>query len=210
MLRFLVWTALIFGAIVGIARLTVLRWWRIPSDDPVLAASISPTLEPGDLVLSWRARQPPFGSMTVCPDPEDPARLVIGRIAGEPGDRIAIDGDNVRINDARADTEHACSEAVFIVVDPNTGNEVEQRCSVEAMGGVSHMRGNWLPGQTRQKHEVEVGQGKVFLLSDNRAYALDSRHYGTVDRDTCKESIFFRLVSRRGFMDEVARLTYIR
>ena len=210
MLRFLVWATIVVGALVGIARATVLRWWRIPTEDPALAASITPTLEAGDLVLVWRASAPAFGSLAICPDPEDPSLLVIGRIAAEPGDALEIEGDNVKVNDARAQTESACSERVFTVIDPDTENEVEQFCSIESMGGTAHMRGDWLKGQTPQKLEFDVGEQQIFLLSDNRAYAYDSRDYGTVDRDTCTEAIFFRLVSRRGFLDVKRRLTYIR
>jgi signal peptidase I len=210
MLRFLVWMAIIAGAITGVARLTVIRWWRVPTDDPVLAASVTPTLAAGDLVLLWRGTEPRFGSLVVCPDPEDPTRVVVGRIAGEAGDHVVVEADNVLINDERAQTEHACSDHVFTVVDPNTGNDVEQRCQIEAMGGVSHMRGA-LTGQVmRQRTEREVGEGKVFLLSDNRQYPLDSRHFGGVDRESCKESIFFRLVGQRGFLDVSRRFTYIR
>jgi signal peptidase I len=209
MLRFLVWLALLAAAVIGLARLTVLRWWRVPTDDPVLAASVSPTLRAGDLILLWRGTEPRFGSLVLCPDPEDPTRVVIGRIAGEAGDHVVIDGDNVTVNHERAHTEHACRQQTFTVIDPNTGNEVEQHCQIEAMGGVSHMRGA-LTGALRQRTEREVGAGRVFLLSDNRQYPLDSRHFGAVERRTCGESIFFRLVGRGGFRDVESRFTYIR
>lgn len=209
--RFIVWVALAIGAIVGLARLTVLRWWRIPMDDPYLEASVAPTLRGGDLVLLWRATTPSFGALVVCPDPEDPSRVIIGRIVGEGGDRVSIDGDRLDINDRSAHTETACSDAVFQLEDPTTGSPVEQSCSIEDLGGVGHMRGNMSgervgpPPSTR-----EVGPGKTFLLSDNRRYPYDSRNYGTLDAATCKESIFFRLVSKRGFFDVKPRLTYIR
>jgi hypothetical protein len=55
-----------------------------------------------------------------------------------------------------------------------------------------------------------VGPGKTFLVSDNRRFPYDSRNYGSVDSSTCKESIFFRLVSKNGFLDVKPRFTYIR
>ena len=42
MFRFLFWCALIVGGIIGILRATAIRWWRVPSDDPYLTASLSP------------------------------------------------------------------------------------------------------------------------------------------------------------------------
>jgi signal peptidase I len=199
------------GIAIGIARLTVLRWWRLPIDDPYLEASVAPTLRGGDLVLLWRATAPNFGSLVVCPDPEDAARVVIGRIVGEGGDKVTIDGDQLEINDRNVHTETACSEAMFEVADPATGSAVEQSCVIEDLGGVGHMRGSASdakggpPPSTR-----EVGRGKVFLVSDNRRYPHDSRSFGSLDVSACKESIFFRLVSRNGFLDVKPRFTYIR
>ena len=45
---------LIAGIFIGLARLTVLRWWRVPNNDPYLTASISPSVRGGDLILLWR------------------------------------------------------------------------------------------------------------------------------------------------------------
>jgi signal peptidase I len=211
LVRFVLWISILGGAVVGLLRLTAIRWWRVPMDDPILGASITPTIRPGDLIVLWRATPPRFGSLVLCPDPEDPAHLVVGRIVGEAGDTVTIDGDNVSVNGHRAQTEFVCDEATFKVEDPNTGAQVEQRCQVEAIGGVSHQRGGILgDSPALQVSQREVGEGRVFLLSDNRLYPFDSRHYGAVLLEGCKESIFFRLVSRAGFLDMENRFTYIR
>jgi signal peptidase I len=211
LVRFVLWISILGGAVVGLLRLTAIRWWRVPMDDPILGASITPTLREGDLILLWRATPPRFGSLVLCPDPEEPGRVVIGRIVGEPGDTVTINGDDVSVNGKRADTEFVCDENTFKVVDPNTGSEVRQRCQIEAIGGVSHQRGA-IDGDSPalQVSEREVGEGRVFLLSDNRVYPFDSRHYGAVETAGCTESIFFRLVSRAGFLDMENRFTYIR
>jgi len=210
-LKILLVFAALTGIAIGIARLTVLRWWRVPWDDPFLEASVAPTLRGGDLVLLWRATPPGFGALVVCPDPEDPARVVVGRIVGEGGDKVTIDGDQLEVNDRNVHTETACSEAMFEVADPSTGSLVEQACVIEDLGGVGHMRGSM--GSTKDgppPSTREVGKEKVFLVSDNRRYPFDSRSYGSVDASTCKESIFFRLVSKNGFLDVKPRFTYIR
>jgi signal peptidase I len=200
----------IVGVAIGVARLTVLRWWRIPWDDPYLEASIAPTLRGGDLVLLWRATAPSFGALVVCPDPEDAGRVVIGRIVGEGGDKVTIDDDRLEINDRNVHTESACSEAKFEVPDPSSGSPVEQSCTIEDLGGVGHMRGNSGGKVAAPPSSREVGKGRIYLVSDNRRFPYDSRTFGSLDASACKESIFFRLVSRQGFLDVKPRFTYIR
>ncbi|HVU00999.1 MAG TPA: signal peptidase I [Polyangiaceae bacterium] len=206
----LFWIGLLLAVIVGAARLVAIRWWQVPMDDPILEASIAPTLRGGDWVLLWRVSPPKFGALTVCPDPTDESRVVIGRILGEEGDTVTVEGTRLTIDEHEALTETACPP--FKIADPTTGSEIEQTCDMEAAGGTLHMRGN-MPAQRQAlalRTSRKVGEKKVFLLSDNRAYPYDSRNFGSVDRSSCKETIFFRLVSKAGFGDEAARLTYIR
>jgi len=210
-LRFLVWTTVIVGAIAGGLRLTVLRWWQVPTDDPILEASITPTLAGGDWVLLWRASPPSFGSLVLCPDPQEAGRVIIGRILGESGDDVTVDGAAVTVNGREIRNERRCSEDTFRFRDPSTGQTVIQHCDIEAAGGVAHMRGT-LQDLSRRPLGAsrKVAEDHVFLVSDNRGYPFDSRHYGSVPRATCKEWFFFRLVSRNGFPDEKPRFTVVR
>jgi len=207
--RFLLWAAVVIGGVIGLARLIAIRWWRIPTDDPVLEASIAPSLRGGDLVLLWRATRPRFGDLVVCPEPDAADRMVIGRIVAENGDRVVVRESSVTLNGEQAATERACD--AFEVVDPNTGAEVKQYCDVETLAGISHMRGSTaslsLP-PAPQEREVEAGH--VFLLSDNRQYPYDSRDFGTVERSTCREAVVFRLVSLHGYFDQKNRFTFIQ
>ncbi|MGC4093575.1 MAG: hypothetical protein QM756_37890 [Polyangiaceae bacterium] len=56
----MIWFVLVVGVLVGVARATAIRWWRVPEDDPYLEASIAPTLRPGDLdlALAWKPCAP--------------------------------------------------------------------------------------------------------------------------------------------------------
>jgi signal peptidase I len=209
--RGLFWVALVLGILVGVARLTAIRWWRIPADDPYLEASIAPTLRGGDLIILWRLGKPHFGDLVICPEPKRPDRIVIGRIAGEGGDDIKVDGAKATINGRAAETEHACDPNRFTVTHPTTHQDVEQDCQVEAIAGVSHMRGGVLgAGVLPAPVDQKIAEGKVFLLSDNRLLPYDSREFGLVDQDTCTEMVLFRLVSAKGFFDEKARFTFIK
>jgi signal peptidase I len=211
LIRFLFWLAALLGVAVGIARLTAIRWWQVPVDDPLLSSSLAPSLESGDWVLLWRATPPAFGSLVVCPDPEDARRVVVGRIMGEEGDALVIENATLTVNGKEGRVERGCTNPTFQVADPSAPRDIVEHCDVEALGSTAHLRGTF-EGITRTLPKVtrSVGAGKVFLVSDNRPYPFDSRHYGTLDRASCKETVFFRLISRRGFPDEATRFTYIR
>jgi signal peptidase I len=206
-LRITAWTLLILGALVGVLRLTCIRWWQLPLSDPYFEASVAPSLRGGDWVLLWRATAPAFGDLVLCPEPKT-NRPVIGRIIAEGGDHLKIDGANVTINNHAIETETACDR--FRVHDPASGAEVDQGCAVEVVGSHTHIRGN-APAELLKSFdtEVDVPRGQVFLFSDNREFPYDSRQFGVVDRSTCIETVFFRLLSKDGFFDVPNRLSLI-
>jgi signal peptidase I len=209
--RVVFWTALVIGVLVGAARLLALRWWRVPEGDPYLAASIAPTLRAGDLVLLWRATPPKFGDLVVCPEPDRPDRITIGRVVGESGDRVSLVDADVTVNDRKPVTERACNPREFIVQDPNTGEDVKQICQMENLQGHLHRRGS-TGGHKLVPLSVqrEVQLGRFFLLSDNRLYPYDSRDYGTVAASSCRETVVFRVWSRAGFFEVDTRFDFIQ
>src|SRR5215467_11993707 len=161
-LRVTFWVALVLGVVIGALRLTVLRWWQVPLDDPVLEASIAPTLRGGDWVLLWRATAPRFGSLVICHDPDNAGRYVIGRMAGEQNDKLTIDGDRLQINEHDARSESACSDSTFRINDPDSKTEVQQQCDLEALGGIVHMRGRSTDlGRVQTSTTRTVGEGKI-------------------------------------------------
>lgn len=208
--RFLAWVLVVAALIVGVARGVALRWWQIPTTDPELAASIGPSLRGGDWILLWNLTRPSLGSLVVCPDPDDPGNVVIGRIAAQAGQTVTIEGDGVKIDGQTFDIEYNCTEQTFRLTDPDSLQEVEVYCDMESVDGALHMRGYAPEKKNRRKYVKQVGAGHIFLLSDNRAYPFDSRHFGTLDRRSCKETVFFRLVSKDGFFDVPNRLTVVR
>jgi signal peptidase I len=207
MLKAILWTVGVLAVLVGGLRLVAIRWVQVPLDDDELAAALAPTLRAGDWIVLWRLTPPGFGDLAHCDDPENPGYSVIGRIAGEGNDSIRVKAADLSINNKKQGTESACNPAQVEVEDPASGASVRLNCSIEALGGVKHMR---LNSKKTSDFSTEVEPGFLFLLSDNRDMPYDSRNYGNVDKDTCKETVVFRLVSVDGMSDVESRFTFIQ
>jgi len=211
-LRVVLWSAAVIAAIIGLSRAVAIRWWRIPASEEYawLAASVTPSLRANDLILLWRLTEPSYGDLVLCPDPEVPDRVVIGRIVGEEEDKIEIKGSDLTVNKQRIVTEANCYDEKFEVADPQTGILHRQHCHMEVVGSRTHARGDADAKVAPAPVETTVPEGKVYLVSDNRQFPYDSRDFGPVDRETCKETVFFRLVGAEGFGDSKTRLMFIR
>lgn len=209
MFRFLFWVALVAGAVIGLARATVIRWWRVPTDDPYLTSSISPSIRAGDLILLWRGTKPGFGDLVLCPEPKRPDRVVIGRLIGEQRDKLTVKNGSVVVNNKQMGDEGNCSIGTFTEIDPGTRIPVEQHCSLEDVGGDVHQLGSLTEGVAPGDVETVVPNDHVWLVSDNRMFPYDSREFGPVLRSTCTEMVFFRLVGSGGFFDTSTRNQYI-
>ena len=55
----------------------------------------------------------------------------------------------------------------------------------------------------------QVPDDHIFLVSDDRHLPFDSRNYGTLEREACKETVMFRVVGQGGFGDVERRFTFI-
>ena len=208
--RFMLWSAIVAALIVGALRAVAIRWWRLPLNDPWLQASVEPSLRGGDLVVLWRLTPPHYGDLVVCPEPNAPERVIVGRIMGEAGDSIVIEGSHVTVNGHSVATERACTQSRVTITHPGNGQPVEQPCDLEKAGGSLHPRAS-ASGQPIAPARVaaSVPDGRVFLVSDNRLFPFDSRDYGPVERSSCRETVIYRLVGQNGYFDVERRFTYI-
>jgi signal peptidase I len=207
-IRGLLWTAGILAVVGGILRLTMFNVWTVP-DDPTLAASVAPSLEAGDSVLMYTRGTPGFGDLVRCVDPSDAQRFVVGRVAGLEGDIIETEGRDLRVNSKTFEGMSSCPQPTVTILHPTTLAEVKIRCDVVEMAGGWHYRG-FAPTPLKSTNmRREVGEGMLFLISDNRDYHQDSRDFGAVPVASCKERIVFRLLGKGGWSDDKSRFTYI-
>jgi signal peptidase I len=201
------WVAAVVGAIALTLHLFFFEAWRVPTDDPLLAASIEPTLSAGDLVVVTRHSSVARGSLLRCADPDAPARFVIARAIGRFGDRIDLTDDVVSIDGKHTPSPRACDTPTVTVHDPRSDEDVVLACEVEDYGDV--------PFGALRSHErpdppasATVEARQWFLVSDDRHVHLDSRDFGPVDPNTCQH-VVFRLVGAAGFADSKKRLSII-
>jgi signal peptidase I len=206
-LSFVSWVLGIAGVVLGVLYYFVLDVWTVPIDDPLLVASVAPTLGAGDLVVVTRHTSVERGHLLRCADPQAPGRFVIARAIGRYGDRVEIAGEIVSIDARRTPSPHRCDPPRSTVFDPAKNTDVELDCAVEDYAGrdFSALRSSEYP-EPATKATVEPS--KWFLVSDDRHIHLDSRDYGQVEPSTCQH-ILFRIVGGRGFADASSRLTVI-
>ena len=208
--RFAVILVLVLGGIIAALRATCISFWTVPSDDTLFSASVLPTLEQGDMVVLWRLGMPGYAELVRCADPEVPGRYVVGRILGEPGDNISGTGASIWVNKRIISAAHSCATGRYTVPHPISGEPVELVCEEEETGGNDYMRLRYdVPPSTPETFSTQVPPERVFLISDNRAFHSDSREFGPVPGSSCKERIFFRLWSVRGWSDAARRMSII-
>ncbi|HVY45398.1 MAG TPA: signal peptidase I [Minicystis sp.] len=205
--RGLAWLVGAAAALGVVAHATVLDAFTVP-DDPALGASTAPTLASGDVLLVMKHASGGFGDLVVCPDPSDPARTVIGRIAGVAGDHVVTQGRSLEVNHRQYEGEMACPTP-RIPVTTARGATVEIACDEVTMGGGWHYRGSLPEAAQPAPTARDVPAGRVFLLSDDRDLHDDSRDFGPVPVESCRR-ILSRLWGRGGPSDPAGRFNVIR
>ncbi|HZU83770.1 MAG TPA: S26 family signal peptidase [Polyangiaceae bacterium] len=195
------------GAILFVLHQLLLEVWRVPTDDPLLAASIEPTLTAGDLVVVTRHASVGRGNLLRCADPQADGRFVVARAIGRYGDEIELTDEVVSLDGQRNPSPRACDTPSIVVHDPREDDDVTLSCSIEEYGDLPF---SVLRARSHQERptKAKVEPGKWFLVSDDRHVHLDSRDYGQIDPTTCQH-VVFRLVGAAGFGDKKSRLSIV-
>lgn len=186
-LRALAWIGAILGVIIGLLYALVFDSWVVPSDEAMLRVAHEPNLRPGDRILIRRGGSPNYHELARCDDPEAPGRQVIGRVLGMPRDKVDIIAERVLVNGKRNSSPRGCGN--MTMNHPTTGQAATLVCAVEDSGAGDY---NILvhPEHPEGTRSATVESGRVFLVSDNRHFHLDSRDYGTVSKDSCHHVVF--------------------
>ena len=206
-LKLIFWMAAMLGAAGLLLHEFFLEVWRVPTDDPLLAASIEPTLSAGDVVLVTRHGSVSRGDLVRCADPQVSGRFVVARAIGHPGDRLELSEEVVSIDGNRMPSPRACDPPTVTVHDPRIDGDITLNCSQEDYGDMpfSATRAREMP---EPPTKTTVPAGSWFLVSDDWHVHLDSRDYGEVDPSTCQH-VVFRLVGAAGFGDSRKRLSIV-
>jgi signal peptidase I len=206
-LKIVGWVGGVAGTVLLAVYLLLYDVWTVPTDDPLLSASVEPTLTAGDVVLVARHGSVGRGDLLRCADPQAPGRFVVARAIGTDGEHVELNGEVLTVDGHRTPSPHACAAPTVTLTDPRTSEAVTLSCSTEEYAGIdfSAIRSGDHPESPKL---AIVETGKWFLVSDDRHIHLDSRDYGQIDPTTCQH-ITFRLVSAQGWGDKKARLTVI-
>jgi signal peptidase I len=208
-IRGLSWIAGLLIVAGVVARAVFLDVWTLPDDDKT-SASVAPTLAGGDTILFFQRNKPAFGDLVRCTDPDEATRFVVGRVAGLAGDVVETTGKELTVNGKRYLGEMACAAPKVTVLHPTSGSPVDIACDQVEMGGHPHLRGASDKATALSSTRTTIGEGMLFLLSDDRSYHDDSRDFGTVQAATCKGRIVFRLWGKEGWKDDKRRMTFVQ
>jgi signal peptidase I len=206
-LRFVVWVAVVLGALGAFLYFAFFDVWRIPSDDPQLSVSVAPTLAAGDYVLVARHGTPGTGNLVRCKDPDEPRRWVIGRWAANGGDRVELAGEGLAINGRVASSPGGCTPPSVTLVNPTSGAEEKLTCREVEFAGATHET-LVATSHAESNKALTVDPGRIFLVSDNRHMHLDSRDFGGIESGSC-EHLVFRLWGDTGYFDAAHRFTIL-
>lgn len=163
----------------------VVQPFRIPS------ASMEPTLRVGDMLLLDKQSYAPAGrldrllppvqvqrgDLVVFHWPVEPAKDLVKRVVGLPGDRIRLREGHVLVNGSPLAEPYA-----FYSPSRPNGFRDDFPSLREADPSVEPRW--WIEMRRRIDHgEITVPPGEYFVLGDNRNDSEDSRYWGFVPRD---------------------------
>lgn len=146
----------------------------------VVGGDMSWTLRDGDLVwiLPDRIRK---ADVVLVTDPLDPSRRVLRRVVAAGGERVRIDDGSLRVNGKRVRQLEMGDPPD---ADPNGPGETVLK---EVIWSKPPARANkYFPTMADRRIRfssdgvVEVPEGHIYVLADNRDAALDSRWWGPV------------------------------
>lgn len=159
-------TIVIALAVTFVVKTWVLQVYSIPS------TSMVPTLEVGDrVVVSKLERDPGRGDIVVFDRPEtspagpDDPEVLIKRVIGLPGERVASRGGRVYVDGQLLEESYLPEGTVTRIGCRETWGSCD-RVDPEAEG-----------------YELVVPDGAYLVMGDNRSYSSDGRDFGPIEQE---------------------------
>lgn len=176
---------LVAVALALILRFFVISAYKIPT------SSMVPTLKVGDFIFAyklpygvpipfsggarWGAEMPSRGDVVVFRYPGSGNVNYVKRVVGLPGDRIAIRGKKLFVNEKRADYQPVSNDVIQDLPGQEYYSAFEER-----LEGSTHLVIKNRSDESDSFGPIVVPPGHIFVLGDNRDSSDDSRYWGSV------------------------------
>ena len=191
--------------ILMLAALFALRW-SVIEPYVVPTGSMEPTLKTGDrlyaLKCAYDLRIPMTdkillrtgtvkrGDVILFQAPRTPEITYVKRAVGLPGDKIAFRDGVLYINGEEVKKTVTNNRAVMYDIDMKE----QKTLFVEQLGDVKHyviLRTEYFDPSSRFMDEIQVPEGHLFAVGDNRDNSHDSRAWGFVPMENLKGKAMF-------------------
>ena len=156
---------------------------------------MAPALQAGDRLLANRLKVKPTRGQLVLIKRPGSQRLMIRRVVGLPGERVAVIKEVLQV-----DGQPALRTVVGQVVLSGRGEAQKMRLVQERLGLVSY-RVLKDPGRRSVDFAEVTLEGSYFVLADSRNHGADSRDFGPVSVDRIQAVITHRLMAGKGSVE---------
>lgn len=143
-----------------------------------------PTVQQGDEVAVLTMAKLERGDVVVCEHPNEPGRMVVGRLLGLPGDTLVMGrGGRLSINGTAVGTTAGEPATIAYRGTGRTAKTLDVVRETLASGRTYLTAVD--PAARTELRETRIESG-YYLLADQRTYGEDSRRWGEIPPALCK------------------------